>query len=148
MSKHQNRSKNASPRNCLSKRTQKILSELTKKLRLLKMAINGGSRPVYDPEFDREIMSLRPHWFDREPKPSKKTVELIPSNAPKGKTSLESVIRRVIDSEKSNNPALKAHATRALRAYSFSRAEEIGSTPTRVIAGVRAAVTKRKMKGM
>lgn len=41
------------------------------------------------------------------------------------------------------SPARKAHATRRLRAYAVHHANKIGSTPTRVIAGVCAAVTKR-----
>jgi hypothetical protein len=61
--------------------------------------------------------------------------------------SLEMVIQRILASEKNpNNPAYRAHATRALRTYSVNRAIAIGSTPKSVIAGVRAAVTKRKLK--
>lgn len=55
--------------------------------------------------------------------------------------TLEEVVDRLI---RANTPAHKAHATRALKTYAVMRALEIDSTPTRVIAGVRAAVTKYK----
>lgn len=55
--------------------------------------------------------------------------------------TLNEVVDRLL---KATTPAHKAHATRALKTYAVTRALEIGSTPTAVIAGVRAAVTKRK----
>jgi hypothetical protein len=55
--------------------------------------------------------------------------------------TLEEVVDRLI---RANTPAHKAHATRALKTYAVMRALEIDSTPIRVIAGVRAAVTKYK----
>lgn len=55
--------------------------------------------------------------------------------------TLEEVVNKLLNA---NTPAHKAHATRALRAYSVQRAYELGTSPARVIAGVRAAVTKRK----
>jgi hypothetical protein len=55
--------------------------------------------------------------------------------------TLEDVVNKLI---KANTPAHKAHATRALKTYAVTRSLEIGSTPSRVIAGVRAVVTKRK----
>lgn len=55
--------------------------------------------------------------------------------------TLEEVVNRILNA---NTPALKAHATRALKTYAVMRALEINSTPSAVIAGVRAAVTKRK----
>jgi hypothetical protein len=57
--------------------------------------------------------------------------------------TLETVIQRMLNAHK--NPAYKAHATMASRKYSERRAKEIGSTPKKVMAGVRAAVTKRKL---
>ncbi|NDD55362.1 hypothetical protein EBZ39_16125 [bacterium] len=63
------------------------------------------------------------------------------------KGNLDLVIHRMLNSKRNqNNPAYRAHATRALNAYSKIRALEIGSTPARVAAGVRAAVTKRMAK--
>ena len=44
---------------------------------------------------------------------------------------------------RSKSPAHKAHATRSLKMYAVIRALETRSTPTRIIAGVRAAVTKK-----
>ncbi len=55
--------------------------------------------------------------------------------------TLEDVIGRLI---RAKTPAHKAHATRALKTYAVMRAIELDSTPTKVIAGVRAAVTKYK----
>lgn len=55
--------------------------------------------------------------------------------------TLNEVVERLL---KANTPAHKAHATRALKIYAVVRALEIRSTPDRVIAGVRAVVTKRK----
>ena len=55
--------------------------------------------------------------------------------------TLENVVDRLVNAK---SPAHKAHATRALKTYAVLRALEIGSTPSRVIAGVRAVVTKRK----
>jgi hypothetical protein len=60
--------------------------------------------------------------------------------------ALEAVVQKMLVS--SISPVHKAHATRALNNYSKKRAAEIGSTPKRVVAGVKAAVTKRiKSKG-
>ncbi len=55
--------------------------------------------------------------------------------------TLEEVVDRLVNAK---SPAHKAHATRALKTYAVMRALEIGSTPSAVMAGVRAAVTKRK----
>lgn len=55
--------------------------------------------------------------------------------------TLNEVVDRLLNAK---TPAHKAHATRALKTYAVMRALEIGSTPTAVIAGVRASVTKRK----
>lgn len=55
--------------------------------------------------------------------------------------TLKEVVQRILTAQK---PAEKAHATKSLNAYSVQRAYELGSTPERVMAGVRAAVTKRK----
>lgn len=54
--------------------------------------------------------------------------------------SLEETVNSILEA---HNPALKAHATRNLRSYAIHHSKAIGSTPTRVIAGVCAAVTKR-----
>lgn len=54
--------------------------------------------------------------------------------------------QEVVDSlAKSQNlsPAHRANATRKLNKYAKQRAIEINSTPKRVIAGIRASVTKR-----
>jgi hypothetical protein len=59
--------------------------------------------------------------------------------------TLTEVIDRLL---RANTPAHKAHATRALKSYAVVRAIEIGSNPNAVIAGVRAAVTKRKNKSL
>jgi hypothetical protein len=54
--------------------------------------------------------------------------------------SLGEVVNKILNAK---TPAHKANATRALKTYAVVRALEIRSTPDRVIAGVRAAVTKR-----
>lgn len=59
------------------------------------------------------------------------------------KFTLQEVVRRIMNAK---TPAQKAHATRALQSYAATRSLEIGSTPTQVIAGVRAVVTKRRKK--
>lgn len=118
--------------------TKFVLATL-KKETLMDMALNGKARPkknkrlaralskyagptTHDPKFSKEIRRLRPHWFG----------EVSP---------LENVIQRMLAAK---SPAHKAHATRALNNYSRKRAAEIGSTPERVMAGVKAAVTKRR----
>jgi hypothetical protein len=58
--------------------------------------------------------------------------------------TLEDVVEKLL---KADTPAYKAHATRSLNAYAEKRALEINSTPKRVIAGVRAVVTKRRFAG-
>jgi len=119
--------------------TKFVLATL-KKEKLLDMAVNGNARPggkriakalskyagsaTHDLGFSKEIREFRPKWF-RETSP------------------LETVIQKMLDAK---SPAHKAHATRALNNYSRKRAEEIGSTPERVVAGVKAAVTKRKTR--
>jgi len=55
--------------------------------------------------------------------------------------TLNEVVGRILNAK---TPAHKANATRALKTYAVTRALEIRSTPDRVIAGVRAAATKRK----
>jgi|688.fasta_scaffold262948_2 hypothetical protein len=125
-----------------NKITKFVLATL-KKEKLLDMAVNGNARRgskrlaktlskcaesvAYDSEWaNKKIRNLRPHRFG----------EVGP---------LETVIQKMLDA---NSPAHKAHATRALNNYSKKRAAEIGSTPKRVVAGVKAAVTKRiKSKG-
>jgi len=119
--------------------TKFVLATL-KKEKLLDMVANGSPRPgsktlakalskyvEHDPVFASDIKNLRPHWF-------KKDISLSP---------LETVIQRMLDA---NSPAHKAHATRAFKNYCHKRAAEIGSTPERVAAGVKASVTKRRQK--
>jgi hypothetical protein len=148
----------------------KFVLDLLKKEKMLEMALNGEARPgskrltkslsnlgnkhfifvpptglkwqknktrrsgkvgpieTYDSEWvNKKIRNVRPRWFQKD-------VSL-----------LEIVIQKMLDA---NSPAHKAQATRALNKYSKKRAAEIGSTPKRVVAGVKAAVTKRiKSKG-
>ena len=79
---------------------------------------------TYDSEWvKKEIRNVHPRWFQ-------KNVSL-----------LETVIQKMLEA---NSPAHKAQATRALNNYSKKRAAEIGSTPKRVAAGVKAAVTKKR----
>jgi hypothetical protein len=115
--------------------TKFVLATLNETLR--GTALNGQSRPKNNTlsrlskratknALAKEIKKLRPRWFGEI-------------------GSLEAVIQKMLDA---NSPAHKAHATRALNNYSKKRAAEIGSTPKRVVAGVKAAVTKRiKSKG-
>lgn len=117
-----------------------FILDLLKKEKMLDMALKGEARPgskrltkslskyagrsTYDSEWvKKEIRNVRPRWFQ-------KNVSL-----------LEAVIQKMLDA---NSPAHKAQATRALNNYSKKRAAEIGSTPERIIAGVKAAVTKRR----
>lgn len=118
----------------------KFVLATLKKEKLLEMAAKGQPRPgkrlaktlckhagssAYDPEFaNKGIRKLHPNWFRDD--------------------SLETVIQRMLVANKS--PAHKANATRALKNYSVKRATEIGSTPKRVAAGVKASVTKRQHK--
>jgi hypothetical protein len=55
-------------------------------------------------------------------------------------------LEEVIDSclKADINPAYKANATRRLIAYAKQRSAETGSKPSRIIAAVRASVTKKK----
>jgi hypothetical protein len=136
-----------------------------KKRQLLGMAKNGDSKPIrkrhplggvlalyttktsgtYDPAFTREIKKLAPHWFGGNKADAKK-IELIPGDR-KAAPSFETVIQRMTNAHRNpGNPAYKAHATRAIMKYAAARAAEIGSTPTRVAAGVRASFTKRMAK--
>ena len=118
----------------------KFVLAIVKKEMLLEMAVNGKSRPknkrlsrvlskyarpaTHDVSLAKEI---RPHWFGEV-------------------GALETVVQKMLVA--SMSPAHKAQATRALNNYSRKRAAEIGSTPERVAAGVKAAVTKRiKNKG-
>jgi hypothetical protein len=122
----------------------KFILDLLKKEKMLDIALKSEARPgskritkslskcagrsTYDSEWvNKEIRNVRPRW-------SQKNVSF-----------LETVIQKMLDA---NSPSHKAHATRALNNYSKKRAAEIGSTPKRVVAGVKAAVTKRiKSKG-
>jgi len=101
-------------------------------------ALNGQSRPKNNTSsrlskrttknaLAKAIKKLRPRWFGEI-------------------GSLEAVVQKMLVA--SMSPTHKAQATRALNNYSKKRAAEIGSTPKRVVAGVKAAVTKRiKSKG-
>lgn len=117
---------------------------ILKKEALLDMAKNGNRRPKgrhpfralrkyirsdSDREFfEKEIRPIAPHWFEKTKPP----------------VSYETVIQRLLNAHK--GPAYKANATRSLRAYAENRAKEIGSTPERIAAGVKAAATKRMNK--
>jgi hypothetical protein len=116
--------------------TKFVLATLNETLR--GTALNGKSRTKNNTSsrlskratknaLAKEIKKLRPRWFGEI-------------------GSLEAVVQKMLVA--SMSPAHKAHATRALNNYSKKRAAEIGSTPKRVVAGVKAAVTKRiKSKG-
>lgn len=128
----------------LAAEIKKLVLETMEEQRLLEIAKNGQHRPKgkdilqtlakygsfrRDREFfEKEIRPLAPHWF-------KKT---------KPALSFETVIQRLLNAHKS--PAYKAIATRSLRAYAEARAKEIGSTPERIAAGVKASATKRMKK--
>ena len=118
----------------LAEKITKFVINALKKEDLFEMARNGEARPnlsrvlsnytgsSYDPEIKK---IAPPHWF--------------PVSRP-----LDSVVNKMLDAHKS--PAHKANAAKALKNYSQTRAVEIGSTPKRVAAGVKAAVTKRRQK--
>ena len=113
----------------VNKEIEKVCCGIGKDLGGLKTRRSGKVGPIgpietYDSEWvNKEIRNVHPRWFQKE-------VSL-----------LETVIQKMLDS---NSPAHKAQATRALNNYSKKRAAEIGSTPERVAAGVKAAVTKRR----
>jgi len=54
--------------------------------------------------------------------------------------TLQETVQSILNAR---TPARKAHATRRLRSYAVHHAKKTGSTPTRIIAGVCAVVTKR-----
>ena len=116
----------------LAEKIAKLVVDTLKKENLTEMAKNGEARPNLSrvlskytgSSYDPEIRKIAPHWF--------------PDSRP-----LDAVVRKMLDAR---SPAQKAHATRALKNYAQKRASEIGSTPKRVTAGVRAAVTKRRQK--
>jgi len=89
-----------------------------------KVKIVRAKSTPQDPELAEHVRKRNPHWFRPD--------------------SLEVVVRMMLDAD--SNPARKAQADRALKSYSRKRAAEIRSTPKRVTAGVRAAVTKRRQK--
>lgn len=121
----------------LAEKITKLVMTALKQEVLLDMARNGEARPKtkrlakysgrnsYDPEGAATIRKLKPHWL----RPG---------------TELETVVRGLLNAEVSS--AHKASAQKALEAYSKKRAAEIKSTPKRVVAGVRAVVTKRRQK--
>ena len=121
----------------LAEKITKLIIAALQQEKLLDMAENGEARPKtkriamrarrnhQDPGIDEEIRKTKPHWF-------------------RPNTELEGVVQSMLAAHL--NPALKAQANKALKAYSKKRAAEIRSTPNRVVAGVRAAVTKRRQK--
>lgn len=122
----------------LAEKITKLIITALQQEKLIDMAENGEARPKtkrlakyaglnnYDPKFvDEEIRKSKPHWF-------------------RTSTELEGVVQSMLAAH--INPALKTQANKALKAYSKKRAAEIRSTPNRVVAGVRAAVTKRRQK--
>jgi hypothetical protein len=60
--------------------------------------------------------------------------------------TLDEVIGSMLKANVNPSPAYKAHATRRLKAYTLQRCAETNAKPSRIIAGVRAAVSKRKPK--
>lgn len=122
----------------LAEKITKLIIAALQQERLLDMARNGEPRPKLprslrkhagrnpqDPELDEEIRKSKPHWY-------------------RTNSHLEGVVQSMLAAHL--NPSLKPQANRALREYSKKRAKEIKSTPKRVVAGVRAAVTKRRQK--
>ncbi len=125
----------------LAEKITNLIIDALKKEKLLETANNGEVRPANgkigfskalserakpsnDPELAERVRKRNPHWFRPD--------------------SLEVVVRMMLEAD--SNPTRKAQAARALRSYSRKRAVEIRSTPKRVTAGVRAAVTKRRQK--
>lgn len=125
----------------LAEKITRLIIAALQQEQLLDMARNGEPRPKlartlrkyakpnsHDPKFvDGEIRKSKPHWF-----------------SPDTASSLKGLVQAMLDADKS--PSHKAHANKSLRAYAKKRAAEIKSTPKRVTAGVRAAVTKRRQK--
>lgn len=120
----------------LAEKITKLILDALQQEQLLDMTRNGGPRPKLaralkkytnpqNPKIDEEIRKSKPHWFGPN-------------------MELKSVVQSLLDAHQ--NPAQKPHANRALMAYSKKRAKEIKSTPKRVVAGVRASVTKKRQK--
>lgn len=122
----------------LAEKITKLIMDALQQEKLLDIAKNGEARPKIsrslrkyigrnpqDPELDEEIRKSKPHLYRTGP-------------------DLEGVVQSMLAAHL--NPSLKPQANRALKAYSKKRAKEIKSTPKRVVAGVRAAVTKRRQK--
>lgn len=123
----------------LAEKITKLIMDALQQEKILDMAENGEARPKlsrslrkyigrnpHDPKFlEEEIRKSKPHWYHTGP-------------------DLEGVVQSMLAAHL--NPSLKPQANRALKAYSKKRAKEIKSTPKRVVAGVRAAVTKRRQK--
>lgn len=60
------------------------------------------------------------------------------------KFTLNEVVEAMIIAEQ--HPEYKAHADRRLKSYVTRRCFEIDARPSQVVAGVKAAVTKRKLR--
>lgn len=59
--------------------------------------------------------------------------------------STKELVSRLVN-VRSKSPAHKANATRALKTYAVVRSLETGSTPSRIIAGIRSSVTRKIKK--
>jgi hypothetical protein len=120
--------------------------------------------PQNDPELRRLVGELAQRWFKKaflldialngKPRSGRlrKTKNARGRTAPKthhkpAGRPLEAVVRLMLASARDpKNPSLNEQAAQALKEYTQKRAADIRSTPTRVAAGVKAVVTKRRMK--
>jgi hypothetical protein len=111
------------------------------------LVLNLTGRP-YDSKFDADIRSLRPHWF-KKPKSSinygdralRAAARLADRRQSKKSITCKEVVDKLVWAV---YRADKAHATRKLNAYVAQQCAVTGAKPTQIIAGVKAAVTKRK----
>lgn len=94
------------------------------------LVLDLTGRP-YDSKFDADVRSLRPHWF-KKPKSSAKSNNYITC-----KEVVDKLVSAVYRAD-------KAHATKKLNAYVAQQCAITGAKPSQIIAGVKAAVTKRK----
>jgi hypothetical protein len=95
------------------------------------LVLDLTGRP-YDSKFDAEVRSLRPHWFKKSKSSAAKSNNYITC-----KEVVDKLVSAVYRAD-------KAHATRKLNAYVAQQCAITGAKPAQIIAGVKAAVTKRK----
>jgi hypothetical protein len=121
----------------LAEKITKLIIAALQQERLLDMAAKGEARPAKAKGQSRKRAgtSSQEHKLEEE---IRKPHLYRPS------ADLEGVVQSMLAAHQ--NPALRSQANRALNAYSKKRAVEIKSTPKRVVAGVRASVTKRRQK--